>query len=189
MTHRDNSWQAHPFAGLLDPALVSGLAPEDALIVRTLAPGGYTAILSGTAGGTGVGIVEIFDVPSQTEELSVVSGSSSVLVARSELAGAQLELVDAPLHGSVSVGDGELTFAASSSYSGLDTFRFSATLGDAVINTDVSVTVMPRSAGVSAGNDLTVNEGDNVTMQALTSGDVDAVHWASSATQLPMQVI
>jgi hypothetical protein len=43
----------------------SGFAPANALesaILVTLAPGAYTAIVSGVNGGTGVGIVELFEV-------------------------------------------------------------------------------------------------------------------------------
>jgi hypothetical protein len=35
---------------------------ESALLV-TLPPGGYTAIVSGVSGTTGVGLVEVFEVP------------------------------------------------------------------------------------------------------------------------------
>jgi hypothetical protein len=43
----------------------TGLAPPndlEAAILRTVAPGNYTAILSGNGGGTGVGLVEVFKV-------------------------------------------------------------------------------------------------------------------------------
>jgi hypothetical protein len=42
----------------------AGLAPsnnKESAIAATLAPGGYTAILSGVNGGTGVGLVEVYD--------------------------------------------------------------------------------------------------------------------------------
>jgi hypothetical protein len=42
-----------------------GLAPNDnreAVIVTTLTPGSYTALLTGKGGTTGVGLVEIYDV-------------------------------------------------------------------------------------------------------------------------------
>ncbi len=44
----------------------SGYAPSDPLesaILTTLAPGAYTAILSGAGGGTGVGIIGVYAVP------------------------------------------------------------------------------------------------------------------------------
>ena len=43
----------------------TGLAPDHDLepaIIATLNPGAYTAILSGTGGGTGIGILEIYDL-------------------------------------------------------------------------------------------------------------------------------
>jgi hypothetical protein len=39
-----------------------GCAQESAILI-TLPPGGYTAILSGDSGGTGIGLVEVFEVP------------------------------------------------------------------------------------------------------------------------------
>jgi hypothetical protein len=50
-------------AGLL---LASGYAPSDAresAIYRTLAPGAYTAILRGVTNTTGVGLVEVYNLP------------------------------------------------------------------------------------------------------------------------------
>ncbi|MEN3369597.1 MAG: cytochrome c peroxidase [Verrucomicrobiota bacterium] len=48
-----------------DEIKATGLAPGNDLepaIVTTLAPGAYTAVLSGTNGGTGIGILEIYDL-------------------------------------------------------------------------------------------------------------------------------
>jgi cytochrome c peroxidase len=48
-----------------DEIKATGLAPGNDLesaIVTTLAPGAYTAILSGTDGGTGTGILEVYDL-------------------------------------------------------------------------------------------------------------------------------
>ena len=39
----------------------SGCAQESAILV-TLPPGAYTGIVSGAGGGTGVGLVEVFEV-------------------------------------------------------------------------------------------------------------------------------
>jgi len=44
----------------------TGLAPPqplEAALLITLAPGPYTAIVSGVGGTTGVGLVEVFEVP------------------------------------------------------------------------------------------------------------------------------
>jgi hypothetical protein len=61
-----------------DPAAViaTGLAPFHALdcaMVLDLAPGSYTAIVSGRNGGTGVGLVEVFDL-----DHPVITGTSPV---------------------------------------------------------------------------------------------------------------
>ncbi len=48
-----------------DELLASGLAPArdgEAAILRTLGPGAYTASLSGQGGGTGVGLLEVYDI-------------------------------------------------------------------------------------------------------------------------------
>lgn len=68
-----------------------GLAPNDnreAVIVATLTPGSYTALLTGKGGTTGVGLVEIYDVnPGVDSELGnlstrgFVQGANSVLIA------------------------------------------------------------------------------------------------------------
>jgi hypothetical protein len=68
-----------------------GLAPNDnreAVIVTTLTPGSYTALLTGKGGTTGVGLVEIYDVnpgsDSQLGNLSTrgyVQGGNNVLIA------------------------------------------------------------------------------------------------------------
>ena len=55
----------------------TGLAPTDdseAAIVATLEPGGYTAILAGANAGTGVGLVEVYDLSSDNgSELANIS--------------------------------------------------------------------------------------------------------------------
>jgi hypothetical protein len=68
-----------------------GLAPNDdreAVIVTTLVPGTYTALLTGKGGTTGVGLVEVYDVnPSADSELGnlstrgFVQGGNNVLIA------------------------------------------------------------------------------------------------------------
>lgn len=49
----------------------TGVPPQNDLesaILITLSPGEYTAILSGTGGGTGVGLVEVYDIPAATSQ-------------------------------------------------------------------------------------------------------------------------
>jgi hypothetical protein len=58
--------------------MTSGLAPSDdkeSAIVRTLSPGSYTAIVRGVGGGTGIGLVEVFDL-SQTSASLLANISS-----------------------------------------------------------------------------------------------------------------
>ena len=68
-----------------------GLAPGDnreAVIVTTLTPGSYTALLTGKGGTSGVGLVEVYDVnPGVDSQLSNIStrgfvqGGNNVLIA------------------------------------------------------------------------------------------------------------
>ena len=56
----NDDWAVGPYA---DQVVSRGFAPPDALesgVVLTLAPGAYTAVVSGAGGGTGVGLVEVF---------------------------------------------------------------------------------------------------------------------------------
>ena len=60
----NDNWQDDPNQAAAITA--SGLAPTDPLesaISVSLAPGGYTAIVAGKNGGTGVGLVEVFKIP------------------------------------------------------------------------------------------------------------------------------
>jgi hypothetical protein len=75
----------------------SGLAPNDdreAVIITTLTPGTYTALLTGKGGTTGVGLVEVYDAnptaDSQLSNLSTrgfVQGGNDVLIAGYVLGG------------------------------------------------------------------------------------------------------
>jgi hypothetical protein len=61
----NNDWGSTAEAASL---AISGLAPSDtreSAILRTLAPGAYTVVLSGVAGGTGVGNVEAYNLGNQ----------------------------------------------------------------------------------------------------------------------------
>lgn len=58
-------WNDNWRDGQRDELTMSGLAPTrdaEASIMRTLGPGAYTASLSGQSGGTGVGLLEVFDI-------------------------------------------------------------------------------------------------------------------------------
>ena len=59
----NNDWQDNPVQAAI--IIAAGLAPTDtreAAVAATLPPGLYTALLSGTAGGTGIGLVEVYDL-------------------------------------------------------------------------------------------------------------------------------
>jgi len=64
------TWQTTQIGGVITSDQVaaiqnSGLAPRDSLecaLIATLAPGSYTAIVQGVNSGTGVGIVEAYDL-------------------------------------------------------------------------------------------------------------------------------
>jgi len=51
---------------------------KDAAMVKTLPPGGYTAIVSGVGGTTGVALIEVFEVGLQTSRLINISTRSEV---------------------------------------------------------------------------------------------------------------
>lgn len=71
---QDSAEQAQTMAGLgLEPPLDS-----DAAIYACLAPGAYTAFLTGVSGGTGIGIVEVFDADEGTPYLWGISTRSAV---------------------------------------------------------------------------------------------------------------
>ncbi|HKP03690.1 MAG TPA: hypothetical protein VJU77_10070 [Chthoniobacterales bacterium] len=58
----NNNWQDDPAqAAELSAAHLAPLFPEDAAIAIMLPAGAYTAILAGLNGGTGVGLVEVYD--------------------------------------------------------------------------------------------------------------------------------
>ena len=58
----DNDWQDNPTqAAALTAAGLAPSNPLEAAIAATVPPGLYTALLSGIGGGTGVGLVEVYD--------------------------------------------------------------------------------------------------------------------------------
>ncbi len=68
----------------------SGFAPSNALeaaILVTLPPGAYTAIVTGAGGGTGVGIVEVFEVDRPEAPLANISTRGQVLTGNDVMIG------------------------------------------------------------------------------------------------------
>ena len=74
----NDDWQAAPNAVEI---LASGLAPTDPLesaVLLTLAPGAYTAIVSGVGGLTGVGLIEVYEVDMPQAPLTAISTRGQV---------------------------------------------------------------------------------------------------------------
>lgn len=66
---KDDSAQAQQISA-------TGIAPtsdKESAIYRTLAPGNYTAIVSGNNGGTGVGLVEVYDLARSSGKIANIS--------------------------------------------------------------------------------------------------------------------
>jgi hypothetical protein len=61
----NDDWGSSPDAAAMALSGVAPSHPKEAAILRTLSPGAYTAILSGVAGGTGVGNVEAYNLGNQ----------------------------------------------------------------------------------------------------------------------------
>ena len=77
----------------------SGFAPADpaeSAILVTLDPGAYTAIVSGSGGGTGVGIVEVFELDRPDEPLVGISTRGAVLTGDDVMIGGVIIQGDAP---------------------------------------------------------------------------------------------
>ncbi len=72
-----DDWQETQEQEIID----TGLAPTDSLesaVVADLAPGSYTAIVSGSAGGTGVGLVEVYDLEADSGKLANISTRAKI---------------------------------------------------------------------------------------------------------------
>jgi hypothetical protein len=68
----------------------SGFAPSDvqeSAIMVTLGPGGYTAIVTGVGGGTGIGIVEVFEVDADSMPLIGIATRGQVQTGNNVMIG------------------------------------------------------------------------------------------------------
>jgi hypothetical protein len=92
----NDDWQTTQIGGVITSDQVaeiqnSGLAPRDPLesaVIATLAPGSYTAIVQGVNGGTGVGIVEAYDLdPTADSKLANISTRGFVDVGNDVMIG------------------------------------------------------------------------------------------------------
>lgn len=83
--HNDN-WKIDSVTGQSQQAAVeaTGLAPtndlESVILYNFLAPGTYTAIVSGNNNGTGIGLVEVYDIDDQTVNAQLANISTRGLV-------------------------------------------------------------------------------------------------------------
>ena len=83
----NDNWQSAANAADIQ---ASGFAPSEALesaIMVTLAPGAYSAIVTGAAGGTGIGIVEVFEVDQPTTPLVNISTRGAVFTGNDVMIG------------------------------------------------------------------------------------------------------
>jgi hypothetical protein len=75
----NDNWESAPNAAAINS---SGFAPDnpfESAALMTLVPGAYTAIVSGVSGGTGVGLVEVFEVDAIQVALINISTRGQVL--------------------------------------------------------------------------------------------------------------
>ncbi len=92
----NDNWTTAPNAVLLN---ASGFAPGNPLesaIHATLGPGAYTAIVTGSGGGTGVGIIEVFEVDRPDLPLANISTRGQVLSGGDVMIGGFVIQGDAP---------------------------------------------------------------------------------------------
>lgn len=61
----NDDWQSSPDASALAATTIAPTDPKESAILRTLNPGAYTLVLRGADGGTGVGIVEAYNLGNQ----------------------------------------------------------------------------------------------------------------------------
>ncbi|MDO8262344.1 MAG: choice-of-anchor D domain-containing protein [Gallionella sp.] len=83
----NNDWQSANNAADIQ---ATGLAPSDSkesAILTTLNPGAYTAIVSGMAAGTGVGIVEVYELDNPASQFTNISTRGQVLAGDNVMIG------------------------------------------------------------------------------------------------------
>ena len=61
----NDDWQSSPDAPAIQATTIPPTNPKESAILRTLAPGAYTAVMRGANGGTGIGLVEIYNLGNQ----------------------------------------------------------------------------------------------------------------------------
>ena len=61
----NDDWQSSPDAAAIQLTTIAPTNPKESAILRTLAPGNYTAVMRGANGGRGIGLVEIYNLGNQ----------------------------------------------------------------------------------------------------------------------------
>jgi YVTN family beta-propeller protein len=92
----NDDWQSAANAAQIQ---ASGFAPSDpreSVVMATLQPGPYTAIVSGAGGAVGVGIVEVFEVDQPDIPLAGISTRGEVLTGDDVMIGGVIIQGDAP---------------------------------------------------------------------------------------------
>ena len=120
--HENDDWQTMPNAAALQ---ASGFAPSDALesaVMATLNPGPYTAIVSGSGGGTGIGIVEVFEVDHPEIPLINISTRGQAMTGEQVMIG-----------GFIIQGSGPQTVVVRARGPSLSTLGLAGTLADPVL--------------------------------------------------------
>ena len=93
----NNDWQQAPNAAEIQSL---GLNPPNNLessILQTLNPGAYTAIVQGVSGGTGIGIVEVFEVDTPASPLTGISTRGLVQTGDNVMIGGFISTGSGPL--------------------------------------------------------------------------------------------
>jgi len=83
----NDDWQTDPGAATLSRANMAPSSPLESAMLVTLAPGAYTAIVEGKAGGTGVGLVEVFDYDHPEFQFVNISTRGMVLTGNDVMIG------------------------------------------------------------------------------------------------------
>ena len=84
----NDNWADSPDKQEIIDTTIPPVADKESAILETLSPGAYTAIVSGKDGGTGVGLVEVYDLDqADTGTLANVSTRGEVLVGDNVMIG------------------------------------------------------------------------------------------------------
>jgi hypothetical protein len=59
----NDNWQDDPDMAAIQSYNLGPSSPKESATLLQLAPSNYTAIVRGVSGGTGIGLVEIYNIP------------------------------------------------------------------------------------------------------------------------------